>query len=277
MLLKFQDCLSYTLEKFKATKAKGLLVCIDDSKESLGLVRKYKGKVTLKDNPSLEIIDFANGASISGRSTLSIVHSNNKHDEIISKILNLSKTLDEPSFKHICISIDNEFASLDVTKIDNTSKHYVFLPSNPYDFCSFLSNAIESDFPSFFLISPDLYEVQGPVPNFSLDKNEADPLSEISAKIRKEANDITLISTGEDIFESCDYAKELLLDAEIIETRVISPIDYKTLKSSIEKTKYAKIIQTNNYLNDFNKSLCSKLKAMCKDSNITIEKISIKE
>ena len=58
---------------------------------------------------------------------------------------------------------------------------------------------------------------------------------------------------------------------------MISPIDYKTLKSSIEKTKYAKIIQTNNYLNDFNKSLCSKLKAMCKDSNITIEKISIKE
>ena len=87
MLLKFQDCLSYTLEKFKATKAKGLLVCIDDSKESLGLVRKYKGKVTLKDNPSLEIIDFANGASISGRSTLITVHSNNKHDEIISKIL----------------------------------------------------------------------------------------------------------------------------------------------------------------------------------------------
>ena len=279
MLLKFQDCLSYTLERFKASKAKGLLVYIDDSKESLSLISKYKNKVLLKKNPSIEIIDFANGATISGRQSLTIIHSNGKHNEIISNIVDLAKTLHETSFKHICVLIDNEFSNLDLSNVDSSVNFSVFLPSNPYDFCSYIKDALESNSPSFFLVSPDIFEVQGPVPNFSSDEKKCDVTSNKNAEVRKEANNITLISTGEDIFESCEYAEKLNLDAEIIETRVIFPLDYTTLKNSIAKTKCAKIIQTNNYLNDFNKMLCENLKSMCKkqniDANISIEKINI--
>ena len=277
MLLKFQDCLSYTLEKFKASKAKGLLVYIDDTKESLSLISKYKGKVLLNKNPSIEIVDFANGASISGRQSLTIVHSNGKHNEIISNIVNLSKSLHETSFKHICVLIDNEFSDLDLSNIDPSIKFNVFLPSNPYDFCSYIKDTLESNNPSFFLVSPDIFEVEGPVPNFSKDLENSDLISNKKAEIRKEANQITLISTGEDIFESCEYANKLNLDAEIIETRVIMPLDYETLQNSIAKTKCAKIIQSNNYLNQFNKILCENLKAFCNkqkiEADISIERI----
>lgn len=272
MLLKIQDCLAYTLNNFRNEQAKGLLVCTDNSMESSVLLENYKDKFLLLKTPPLEIVDFANGAAISGRSVLTVLHSQDKHNEIIKNILDLSKTLHEKSFKHINILINNDFSDLNISSISeifNSIEYKIFLPSNPYDFCSLLKISLESEMPSFFLISPDIFEVQGPIPNFT-----ADPLSEANATIRKQANDISIIGTGEDIFQACDYANNISLDAEIIETRVISPIDYKTLTNSISKTKQAKIIQTNNYLNEFNLKLCEKLRSLCADANISIEKVT---
>lgn len=278
MLLKIKDCVAYTLDKFKDSDALGIFTCIDNSLESMALTKSDNFNVTLLKNPPLEIVDFANGAAICGRRTLSVLHSQGKHNEIIRNILTLNSTLCESSFKHINILIDNDFSNFTLAdefqeeEYFNNLQHKIFLPSNPYDFCSFLKISLESSLPSFFLISPDIFEVKGPVPNF-----DDDPLTDANAQIRKEAKDISIIATGEDIFEACNFANNITKDAEIIETRVISPLDIQTLKNSILKTKCAKIIQTDNHLDEFNKSLCSKLKVLCKDAVIDIEKIQSKE
>ncbi|MGI6680940.1 MAG: transketolase C-terminal domain-containing protein [Bdellovibrionota bacterium] len=275
MLLKIQDCFSWTLNRFQDTLAKGLLIYADSSNEVELLVSSCKNNIVLKDNPSKEIIDFANGAAISGRPVASLVCANGEYNDIILNILDLAKTLSEPTFKHINVLIDNDFSTLDVNYIGNlfsTLDYKIYLPSNPYDFCSLLKIALEDANPNFFLISPDIFEVQGPVPDF-----ETDPLTKSQSKIRKEANDVSIIATGEDIFQACEYADSLPLNAEIIETRVISPIDYQTLTNSILKTKNAKIIQTNSYLENFNQDLCSKLQNLCKDAFICIERIECNE
>ncbi len=271
MSLKIQDCLEYTLSKSKK-ELRELLICIDDSCESLSLVEKRKkNSILLKTSPR-EIIDFASGAAISQRTVINILKSRNDLNKLIENVLELAQSLNNLTLNYINIFINQSFHDLNIEKF---SKEYskiqykIFIPSNPYDFCSLLKKSFNFNFPVFFLLSSDIFEVEGPVPDF-----ENDILTQDGAELRKESNNMTLIATGEDIFQACDLLNNQNFDAEIIETRSLFPIDYSTLVKSISKTKKGKIIQTDNYLSTFNYYLCNALKKYCKDASIEIEKLS---
>ncbi len=271
MLLKIQDCLEYTLLKSQK-KLRELLLCIDDSCESLSLIGKKKEDAILLKIPPVEIVDFTSGAAISQRTVITILKSRNQLNNLIENVLSLKKSLNELPLHYINIFINQSFHDLDIEKLLANYKNVpykIFIPSNPYDFCSLLFKSFSLDFPVFFLLSSDIFEVEGPVPNF-----EKDPLTEDGAELRKESNKVTFIATGEDIFQACDLANNKDVDAEIIETRSIFPIDYQTLINSISKTKKGKIIQTENYLNTFNNYLKSELEKYCKEASIEIENLS---
>ena len=66
------------------------------------------------------------------------------------------------------------------------------------------------------------------------------------ANVKKEGNDITLISYGAMVQESLKAAEELEKDGysvEVIDLRTVQPIDIDTLVASVEKTGRAVVVQ----------------------------------
>lgn len=123
----------------------------------------------------------------------------------------------------------------------------VVMPSNPYDAKGLLISAIESNDPVLFFEPKRLYN--GPfygdpdAPSIGWDghrKGEVPdgfyrvPLGE--ADITRSGNEMTIITYGT-MVHVCEAAvKQCGVDAEIIDLRTLSPIDYDTIIDSVNKT-----------------------------------------
>ena len=116
----------------------------------------------------------------------------------------------------------------------------VIVPSNPYDAKGLLKSAIRDDDPVIFMESEQMYGDKGQVP----DEEYLIPIGE--AEIKKEGNDVTVVSFGKilkEVFKADEKLKEDNIDIEIIDLRTIRPLDIDTIISSVKKTNRLVILE----------------------------------
>ncbi|PTM53339.1 alpha-ketoacid dehydrogenase subunit beta [Desmospora activa] len=117
----------------------------------------------------------------------------------------------------------------------------VVMPSSPYDAKGLMISAIRDNNPVIFFEHLSLYF------NTEEDVPEEEYMIEIDkASIKKEGHDVTLITYGAMVEKVMNVSKTIAdkgIKAEVIDLRSLSPIDYDTLITSIQKTKRAIIIQ----------------------------------
>lgn len=115
----------------------------------------------------------------------------------------------------------------------NTPGLKVVVPSTPYDAKGLLKSAIRDNDPVLVMESEQMYGDKGEVP-------EEEYLLEIGkANIRREGNDVTIVSFGKIIKEVEKAAEQLAeegIQCEVIDLRSVRPIDYETVLNSVKKT-----------------------------------------
>lgn len=117
----------------------------------------------------------------------------------------------------------------------------VVIPSSAYDAKGLLLASIESEDPVFFLEHLRLYRtVKDEVPEgyytVPLDK----------ANVVKEGTDVSLIGYGLMIPMAMQAAEKLAekgINAEVVDLRTVSPVDYETITASVAKTHHAVVMQ----------------------------------
>ena len=116
----------------------------------------------------------------------------------------------------------------------------VIVPSNPYDAKGLLKAAIRDDDPVIFMESEQMYGDKGEVP-------EGEYILPIGvADIKREGDDVTIVSFGKIIKEAYKAADTLAKDGiscEIIDLRTIRPMDYNTIFESVRKTNRLVILE----------------------------------
>jgi pyruvate dehydrogenase E1 component beta subunit len=122
----------------------------------------------------------------------------------------------------------------------NTPGLKVVIPSNPYDAKGLLKSSIRDDDPVIYMESELMYGAKGQVP-------EGEYLIPIGqADIKKEGNDVTVVSFGKLMTVALTAAEELEkkgVSVEVIDLRTVRPIDYDTVVSSVKKTNRLVIVE----------------------------------
>ncbi|GIO22353.1 alpha-ketoacid dehydrogenase subunit beta [Oceanobacillus sp. J11TS1] len=117
----------------------------------------------------------------------------------------------------------------------------VVIPSTPYEAKGLLISAIRDNDPVVFLEHMKLYRsFRGEVPEdaYTVELGKAD--------VKREGSDVTLLAYGAMVHSSLKAAEELEKDgiqAEVIDLRTISPVDYETILESVKKTNRVVFVQ----------------------------------
>ena len=122
----------------------------------------------------------------------------------------------------------------------NTPGLKVIVPSNPYDAKGLLKSAIRDDDPVIFMESEQMYGDKGEVP----DGEYTIPIG--VADIKREGDDVTIVSFGKIIKEAFLAADELEKDGiscEIIDLRTVRPMDHQIIFESVKKTNRLVILE----------------------------------
>ena len=109
------------------------------------------------------------------------------------------------------------------------------MPSSPNDVRDLMISSVLCDDPVLFIDDRWLYEVEEEEKPIDLT-----PLNEIKPKVISNGNDITLVGIGHTTNLLKNTEKALLnqkVSCEIIDLRVLNPIDSKVIINSVEKTK----------------------------------------
>ncbi|WP_375384448.1 alpha-ketoacid dehydrogenase subunit beta [uncultured Microbacterium sp.] len=118
----------------------------------------------------------------------------------------------------------------------HTSGLRVVAVSNPHDAYMMLRQAIASDDPVVFFEPKRLYHAKGDV-DLDLDIADAPPMG--LARVAREGTDVTLLTYGAQVTTAMDAATAAEDDGvsiEVIDLRSLSPVDYRTVTSSVRKT-----------------------------------------
>ncbi|MDT0295776.1 pyruvate dehydrogenase complex E1 component subunit beta [Mesonia ostreae] len=116
----------------------------------------------------------------------------------------------------------------------------VIVPSNPYDAKGLLKSAIRDDDPVIFMESEQMYGDKGEVP----EEEYTIPIGK--ADIKREGDDVTIVSFGKIIKEAYAAAEKLEeedISCEIIDLRTVRPLDYETVITSVKKTNRLVILE----------------------------------
>ncbi len=115
----------------------------------------------------------------------------------------------------------------------------VVIPSTPTDALGLLKSSIRDPDPVCFWEPKKVYRaVKEEVP-------EEEHLVEIgSADVKREGEDVTVISWGAMVHEALEAADELEgdIDVEVVDLRTIKPMDFETVEESVRKTGRAVIV-----------------------------------
>ncbi|MDQ0160090.1 alpha-ketoacid dehydrogenase subunit beta [Alkalibacillus salilacus] len=117
----------------------------------------------------------------------------------------------------------------------------VVIPSNPYDAKGLLIQSIRENDPVIFLEHMKLYRSfreEVPEEEYTVDLGKAN--------VKREGSDITFVAYGAMVHAALKAAEELKedgIEAEVIDLRTVSPVDYDTIIESVEKTNRAVVIQ----------------------------------
>lgn len=117
----------------------------------------------------------------------------------------------------------------------------VVIPSTPYDAKGLLISAIKDENPVIFLEHMKLYRSfrqEVPEEEYTIPLGKAD--------VKREGNDLSIITYGAMVQESLKAAEALEKDGhsvEVIDLRTIQPLDVETIIASVEKTNRAIVVQ----------------------------------
>lgn len=109
----------------------------------------------------------------------------------------------------------------------------VVMPSTAYDVKGLLKSAIRDNNPVIFIEHKGLYQTRAEV----LEEEYLIPLGQ--ADVKREGNDVTIITYSKSVLMALDAAKELEsrgIDAEVIDLRTLVPLDFETISKSVQKT-----------------------------------------
>lgn len=119
----------------------------------------------------------------------------------------------------------------------------VVCPSNAYDAKGLLIQSIRDDDPVIFCEHKALYGSEADVP----EESYAIPFGE--ANIVREGKDVTIVSYGLTVHRALDAAEKLAksgVQAEVIDLRTLSPIDWDTVIESVENTGRLVVVDEAN-------------------------------
>jgi len=117
----------------------------------------------------------------------------------------------------------------------------VAVPSTPADVVGLLRSAVEDPDPVIMIENKALFDVKGEVPD---DPDYRVPLG--LAQIVRAGTDITLVALGSSVRTAVAAAERLAeqgVDAEVIDLRTLVPLDFPTLKTSLEKTSRVALVE----------------------------------
>jgi pyruvate dehydrogenase E1 component beta subunit len=109
----------------------------------------------------------------------------------------------------------------------------IVIPSTPYDAKGLMKSALESDYPVLFLEHKGLYKTMGEVP----EEEYAVPLGK--AAVRREGNDLTVLTYGNMVGKALDAAQKLAdagVEIEVVDLRTVLPLDEAAIIKSVKKT-----------------------------------------
>jgi pyruvate/2-oxoglutarate/acetoin dehydrogenase E1 component len=115
----------------------------------------------------------------------------------------------------------------------------VLAPATLEDARGMLWTALEDPDPVLIFENVLLYNMEGALPD------SAGPVEIDHAAIRRQGRDLTLISYGGSLWKTLAAAEaldEIGVSAEVIDLRVLRPLDEKTILASVQKTRRAAIV-----------------------------------
>lgn len=116
----------------------------------------------------------------------------------------------------------------------------VVMPATPADAKGFLKAAVRGNDPVMFIEHSLIYRNRGPVPSGDL------VLPMEGAAVRREGTDITLVSWSRGLYLALGAADELAeqgISCEVIDMRVLRPLDTATVVDSVKKTNRCVIVE----------------------------------
>ncbi len=119
----------------------------------------------------------------------------------------------------------------------------VVCPSNAYDAKGLLIQAIRDDDPVIFCEHKNLYAHESDVP----EESYTIPFGE--ANVMREGRDVTIVSYGLTAQRALEAAEKLAksrIEAEVIDLRTLSPIDWDTVVESVENTGRLVVVDEAN-------------------------------
>jgi 2-oxoisovalerate dehydrogenase E1 component beta subunit len=118
----------------------------------------------------------------------------------------------------------------------------VVVPSTPYDAKGLMKAALRDPNPVLFYDIKQLYRLKEIAEELPAEDYIV-PLG--SAKVRREGNDVALVTYGQNVYHCLDAAKKLEAQgysAEVIDIRSLVPLDEDTILNSIKKTNRVVVV-----------------------------------
>jgi len=132
--------------------------------------------------------------------------------------------------------------SMDPAGIFATSPGWrIVAPSTPYDYVALMNTALSLEDPVVVLEHVDLYGTTGDIPSTDLDVH----LALGKAAIRREGDEVTVLSYLSMVSASLEAAQQEGVDAEVIDLRWLdrASLDWETIEASVRKTNAVLIVE----------------------------------
>ena len=136
----------------------------------------------------------------------------------------------------------------------------VVYPSSPQDAIGMMMTAIDDDNPVMFIEHKVLYGLTGEV------EDEVKPIPFGKANIKKEGNDVTIVTYGKQVYDALKAAETLAkddIDVEVIDLRSLYPLDKETVFKSIEKTHKVVLVSEETKRGAFTGELAAMIAEEC--------------
>jgi len=213
---------------------------------SKGLLEEF-GPERIRDTPLSEsaFVGSGIGAALGGMRPIVEIMTVNFSLLALDQILNTAATYSHMSGGqfHVPVVIrmatggGNQLAAQHSHSLEGWYAHIpglkVLAPATIEDARGMLPTALEDPNPVLIFEGSSLYNREGPLPT------EAGPVDIETAQVRREGTDITLVTYGTSLYKALDAAETLSadgIDLEVIDLRVLRPLDDDPVLTSVGKT-----------------------------------------
>lgn len=219
---------------------------------SLGLLEEF-GPERIRDTPLSEstFVGAGIGAALGGMRPIVEIMTVNFSALALDQILNNAATLRHMSGGQYSVPLvirmatggGRQLAAQHSHSLEGWYAHIpgikVLAPATVEDARGMLLAALQEPDPVFIFEHATLYPLEGEI------GDNAGPVDISKAAVRREGNDVTLITYGGSLGKALQAAEQLAkedIDAEVIDLRTLRPLDTATIQNGVAKTHRAVVI-----------------------------------